>query len=54
MEKIYLTWKDIEDAVTSLAHRIKESGIEITSIYGLPRGGLIPAVMLSHKLNVLH
>ena len=52
MEKIYLTWKDIEDAVTSLAHRIKESGIEITSIYGLPRGGLIPAVMLSHKLNI--
>ncbi len=52
MDKIYLDWKFIEDAVESLAYRIKNSGITITSIYGLPRGGLIPAVMLSHKLNI--
>lgn len=52
MEKEYITWRNVDDAVTTLAHRIKESGIEITSIYGLPRGGLIPAVMLSHKLDI--
>ena len=52
MEKIYLTWKDIEDAVESIAYRIKISNIEINSITGLPRGGLISAVMLSHKLNI--
>jgi hypoxanthine phosphoribosyltransferase len=52
MEKIYLTWKDIEDAVESIAYRIKTSNIKIDSISGLPRGGLIPAVMLSHKLNI--
>ena len=52
MEKVYLTWKDIEDAIESIAYRIKTSNIEINSISGLPRGGLIPAVMLSHKLNI--
>jgi hypoxanthine phosphoribosyltransferase len=52
MEKIYLTWKDVEDAIESIAYRIKTSSIEINSISGLPRGGLIPAVMLSHKLNI--
>ena len=52
MEKIYLTWEDIEDAVESLAYRISVSNKQITSITGLPRGGLIPAVMLSHKLDI--
>ena len=52
MEKIYLDWQYIEDAVTSLAHQIKSSGLNIEHIFGMPRGGLIPAVMLSHKLNI--
>jgi hypothetical protein len=52
MEKIYLTWKDIEDAVESLAYQIKSSGDSLEAITGLPRGGLIPAVLLSHKLNL--
>jgi uncharacterized protein len=52
MEKIYLDWQYIEDAVTNLAHQIKSSGLNIEHIFGMPRGGLIPAVMLSHKLNI--
>ena len=52
MEKRYLTWKDIENAIESIAYRIKKCDIEFSSITGLPRGGLIPAVMLSHKLNI--
>lgn len=52
MEKIYLTWRDIEDAIESIAYRIKTSKIEFSSITGLYRGGLVPAVMLSHKLNI--
>lgn len=51
MQKIYLTWKDVDDAIESLVYRIKKSGIEIDAIVGIPRGGMIPAVMLSHKLN---
>ena len=52
MEKRFLTWEYIDNAMSDLASKIKESGLTISSIYGLPRGGLIPAVILSHKLNV--
>jgi hypoxanthine phosphoribosyltransferase len=52
MEKIYLSWDDIKTAVESLAYQIKKSNIEISAIKGLQRGGLIPAVMLSHLLDI--
>ena len=52
MEKIYYNWYDIETAVDRLAYQIKTSNLEISYIKGLQRGGLIPAVLLSHKLNI--
>ena len=52
MNKLYLTWKDIENQITDLAEQISKSRENITAVYGLPRGGLIPAVLLSHKLGV--
>jgi hypoxanthine phosphoribosyltransferase len=52
MEKIYLSWDGIKTAVESLAYQIKKSNIEISAIKGLQRGGLIPAVMLSHLLDI--
>lgn len=52
MEKIFLNWSDIETAVDSLAYQIKKSEENIGAIVGLARGGLIPAVMLSHKLGI--
>jgi hypoxanthine phosphoribosyltransferase len=52
MEKIYLDWQYIDDAITNLAHQIKSSELNIEYILGIPRGGLILAVMLSHKLNI--
>ena len=52
MEKTFLSWTDIETAVESLAYQIRQSGEEIGAIVGLARGGLIPAVMLSHKLGI--
>ena len=52
MEKIYLSWDEIETAVESLAYQIKNSDKKIDSINGLARGGLIPAVILSHKLGI--
>jgi hypoxanthine phosphoribosyltransferase len=52
MKKKYLEWRDIDDAVERLAINIKKSGIEISAIKGLQRGGLIPAVMLSHSLGI--
>lgn len=50
--KIYLKWEEIEWLVNYLVQQILESGEQIDSIFGLPRGGLIPAVMLSHKLDL--
>ena len=42
-------WKEFNDLVRRLADRIPD---DIDCIYGIPRGGLIPAVMLSHILNI--
>jgi len=47
--KVYLSWEDIEKLINVLSIHVPE---EIDSIMGLPRGGLIPAVMLSHRLNL--
>jgi len=52
MKKIFVEWSNIDQATDVLASLIKDSQLNITHIMGLPRGGMIPAVMLSHKLNV--
>jgi hypoxanthine phosphoribosyltransferase len=52
MKKLFLPWIYISTAIDSLSKQIIESGVEIKQIHGVPRGGLIPAVMLSHKLNI--
>lgn len=50
--KIYLSWDDIEDLVNTLCLRIQDSKLPINSVMGIKRGGLIPAVMVSHRLNI--
>jgi hypoxanthine phosphoribosyltransferase len=52
MEKVYLTWDNIDNLVDKLANEVSQSPVPPLYITGLPRGGLIPAVMLSHKLNI--
>ena len=52
MDKRYLSWDDIDRAINRLVASINSSGVELAAIGGLPRGGLIPAVMLSHRLGV--
>jgi hypoxanthine phosphoribosyltransferase len=52
MEKFYVTWDEIEELVDLLAQQIIKSGHQIKYIFGLQRGGLIPAVLLSHKLGI--
>ena len=52
MEKVYLTWDDINSLVNKLANEVSQAAVPPLYITGLPRGGLIPAVMLSHKLNI--
>ena len=50
--KVYLTWKEVDTLVTILKNKVLDKLPEIGSVMGIARGGLIPAVMLSHKLGV--
>lgn len=50
--KVYLSWDDINILVEDLCNTIASSGAQIKSVTGIERGGLIPAVMVSHKLNI--
>ena len=52
MDRIVLDWSHIEDLVDILAEGVADNLEDINYIHGLSRGGLIPAVMLSHKLNI--
>ena len=52
IEKRYVSWNEIDELVNSLTQQIAQSGIQIENIFGLQRGGLIPAVMISHKLGI--
>jgi hypoxanthine phosphoribosyltransferase len=46
--KTYISWKQIHDDIDVLASNIKN----VDAIIGVGRGGLIPATLLSYKLNV--
>lgn len=50
--KVFVYWDDISILVDELCSTIISSGVQIKSITGIERGGLIPAVMISHKLNI--
>lgn len=52
MEKCYLTWNDITTCSKMLTKAIVSSGKRFDYIIGIPRGGLIPATILSHKLKI--
>ena len=50
--KIFLSWEDIEKLVDKLAKQINKMDKKPLYIYGIPRGGAIPAVWLSHKTGI--
>jgi len=50
--KIHLSWDDISRSVDNLCKKIPFELPLIDSVHGIARGGLIPAVMISHKLNL--
>jgi uncharacterized protein len=49
-KKKYIKWKDLDKQVSSLSKKIKN----VDYVVGIPRGGLILAVMMSHRLNIKH
>jgi len=50
--KAFLSWNDIEDQVDKLAEQINRMEKKPFYLYGVPRGGLIPATWLSHKTGI--
>ena len=52
MGKIYVSWKAVEDFVATVDKIVRNQYPAVTGVYGLPRGGLVLAVMLSHKLSI--
>jgi len=50
--KIPLEWEEIDRLVDILCEKIITQIPSIDSVMGLPRGGLIPAVMVSHRLDL--
>lgn len=52
MTKKEIDWNTIDELITVMARKILASDANIQGVYGIPRGGLVPAVLLSHKLGV--
>lgn len=48
----HLTWSHITELVDTLEAQIRESKQHYELIAGVARGGLIPAIMLSHRLKL--
>jgi uncharacterized protein len=50
-DRLFLSWDQYGSLIDDLCNIIKNSGIIFDYVYGIPRGGLIPAVAISNKLN---
>ena len=51
-EKVYVSWKDLEEFTDSLIEEMNKQNFKPTGVYGIPRGGLIPATLISYKLDI--
>lgn len=52
--KKHLPWVWVQSACSILANKIKEhhQGTEIAGVIAFPRGGLVPATLLAHQLDI--
>lgn len=49
-KKLYnMNWKDLEKKIDLIVKQIPE---HVKAVYGIPRGGLMPAVMISHRTGL--
>ena len=51
-KKLLLSWRDLDDLIEILCKKITEELPNIDSVHGIARGGLIPAVLISHQLGL--
>lgn len=52
MEKEILNWEEVEEWVDKLIEHIKSEGLKFSGVYGIPRGGLVPATLISYKTGL--
>lgn len=52
IEKRFVTWNTIEEYVNHILFSMYKDGWKPDVVVGLTRGGLIPAVLISHKIDV--
>ena len=50
--KVFVSWKEIEEYIEKVIEDLNERKITPSGVYGIPRGGMIMATLLSYKLNV--
>lgn len=51
MDKIFLTWSNVNDQILTIVDQMNQINWQPQMIVGITRGGLIPAVMLSHYFD---
>ena len=52
ISKIHLDWNDIDNLIGVIVEKVYTEYPNIDSVHGIARGGLIPAVLLSHALDL--
>ena len=52
MDDVILSYSDIQTDVNNFVEQFETDNKTFTHVVGIARGGLVPAVMLSHKLNI--
>ena len=48
--KLFLSWKWVDDQINKIGDKLE--GLDLEFVSGIPRGGLIPAVMMSHAYGI--
>lgn len=48
--KRYVTWNQVNDYIECVSTKFSDR--KLTGVYGIPRGGLVFATMLSHRLDI--
>ncbi len=50
--QVNVSWGDVENFVDKFQSYLNEKQIKPSGVYGIPRGGLIMATMISYRLNI--
>lgn len=50
--KVYVTWEQVESYVNKLIETLRKQNCRPTGVFGIPRGGLILATLISYKMDI--